>query len=268
MGVTNSQRQYVRALQQRKWRRKYGTFVVEGLTNIKELLNSPLKVIDLYATDAALSELSPLLERLGLNAHFGVNARTQSHELQMHLVGDKELGRLSSQRSPHGAVAVAEQPIFDPTRLQADRVLYLDGISDPGNVGTLMRSAEWFGFECVLAGEETADFYNPKTVAATRGALFRVAHGKRAQQVLAEAYPQHKIIVADLDGEDLETFEWPSKSILVVGSESLGPSQLLQEAANAKVTIVPSASSASESLNVGVAGSLLMAAAARQSKEG
>ncbi len=179
--------------------------------------------------------------------------------------------RLSQQRSPTGVLAVAKTFDYSLSDLaDARRILYLDDINDPGNAGTLLRSAEWFGLDAVCATPSSVDWYNPKLVAAARGSLFRMPHLTLGLAALLSALPEHQLIVADLDGAAARTFEWPSQGVLLIGSESHGPGQDAEQAlerpkSSAIRVTIEGSGRATESLNAGVAGSVLMAVwAARQ----
>ncbi len=253
MSISNAQRQRVRGLQQRKWRRKYSTFVVEGIVNVQEVLDSPLEVQEVYATPEAKGALAEQLDALA-------SSRAQNSAAQVFEVSPKELGRLSTQVNPHGALAVVAIPKYALADfLSIPKLLYLDGVSDPGNVGTLLRTADWFGVGGVLANEGTADWYNPKTVAASRGSLFRLPHLNASPAVLAEAAPKHPILVADLQGVESANLDWPTTGILAIGNESHGASEELLGVSTTRVCISRAPGSKAESLNAGVAGAILLA---------
>lgn len=243
MAVTSAQRRYVRELHRAKGRRKYSAYLAEGLVNVGEALASPSVVREVYGTAEALVTLAP---RLGY---------TPTVE-----VGPAELTRLSTQRTPHGAVAVLASPEHDLDAVTAtDRLLHLDGVSDPGNVGTLIRTAEWFGCGAVTAGQGTAHWYNPKVVAAARGSLFRMAHRSLGEAELAELATRRGLIVADLSGDDARNFAWPTAGVLCVGSESHGPSQSVLRLSPKRVTLRRAPGAHAESLNAAVAGGILLA---------
>lgn len=253
MAITNTQRQRVRSLQQRKWRRKYNAFVVEGLVNVNEVLTSPLTVEELYHTPEVTNQLQAL---------------DSLNPGQLYAVSAKELDRLSGQRSPHGVLAVVTIPDYASSDLGTfNRIVYLDAVADPGNVGTLVRTAEWFGIDAIVSGPGSVEWYNPKVVAAARGSLFRMPHYTLDIGELARLTSSSDWVIADLDGTASSTFAWPTEGILVVGSESQGPVQsraFLQQQgavglAPKLVTIGRADGSKTESLNAGVAGSILLA---------
>lgn len=254
MAMTNAQRQFIRELNRTKGRRKYSAFVVEGLVNVAELLSSRAEVDLLLGTEQGLGAL-----RQNLPADASVPRAVEE-------VGAKELSRVSGQVTPSGVLAVAKTFDYPLSHLAAlPRVLYFDGVNDPGNAGTLLRSAEWFGVDAVLASPGSVDWYNPKVVAAARGSLFRLPHLTVALPDLLHAIERPELVVADLDGHPSHCFAWPASGILLIGSESHGPGAearelLSQELPNVRRVTIRGAGRATESLNAGVAGSILMAA--------
>ncbi len=249
MSISNTQRQRVRGLQQRKFRRKYTAFLVEGRVNVLEVLSSPLEVSELYG-------FQEVLESFRQNPSFCKSLK----RVETFEVGKADLERLSTQKSPDGVLAVVKIPTYNWDSFKNSRkILLLDGVADPGNVGTLIRTAEWFGVEGILALPGSVEWYNPKVVAAARGSLFRMPHLNVSIEDLSSEFPEHEIVVADLKGESFQTFSWPSHAILAVGSESHGPSEALMQLSPKPITIPRTKGKLTESLNAGVAGSILLA---------
>lgn len=227
----------------------YKAFLVEGLVNVAEALASAVDIEAVYATPSG---------RDALRQNGGAVAG-RLDALAVHEVGETELARLSTQQQPHGAVAVLPALDYANHDFGAhDRLLYLDGLADPGNAGTLLRTAEWFGVGAALAAEGTVEWTNPKVVAAARGSLFRLPVGTVAAADLAARFPRHRVMVADLAGERYDRFAWPPRAILVLGSESHGPSAELKARATA-ISIPSHGAAPTESLNVAVAGGILLA---------
>ena len=251
MAMTKARGQYVRELRHRKARRKYGAFVAEGIVNVGELLGSAAVVELLAGTPEGLDALRQ-------------NAPHVTFPAETHEVGPAAMERLSTQVRPSGVLAVAETFGYGPESLaNAARVLYLDGVNDPGNAGTLLRTAEWFGLDAVVASPGSVDFYNSKVVAAARGSLFRVPHGELALADLIAERREPNLLVADLDGVAPRDLDWPEEGVLLVGSESHGPSEaahsLVRGGSGRRLTI-PGGGKATESLNAAIAGAILMAA--------
>ncbi len=228
----------------------YKAFLVEGIVNVSEALASGWSAEGVYATEAAVFALR----------QNGPPVAGALDRQPVFIIEDKELGRLSTQRQPHGVVAVFGEPSADGYDFaQHARLLYLDGVADPGNAGTLLRTAEWFGVEAVLAAPGSVEWYNPKVVAAARGSLFRLRLGVVAATDLREHLPEHVVLLSDLAGESYDSVVWPERGVLVLGSESHGPSAGVRAVASIVVTIPSRDSVPTESLNVAVAGGILLA---------
>ncbi|MDD7592881.1 MAG: RNA methyltransferase [Peptoniphilaceae bacterium] len=175
--------------------------------------------------------------------------------------------RLASSQTPDGILAVATLPARDPVpRRLKGRVLILDHLQDPGNVGTLLRSAEAFGFKSVL-GFESADFYAPKTLRSAMGSTFRLDL-YAAHQASVDAWHEAMGLFwwgADLKGFDVRRVTWPEEFALVIGNEGRGLSPAVIARLHETVTIPMQKV---ESLNAAVSGSLLMGLAALERHSG
>lgn len=237
----------VRDLRTPKVRRERGRFVFEGATLLAEARRSGLAVEELYGTDAALAE------------HAGLVAEFEAAGIPVFTVPERTLARLSDVETPPGLIAVALQPQSDVASILAHPgpVLLLAGISDPGNAGTLLRSAEAFGAAGVLFGRGGADPFAPKVVRAAMGSLFRLpVAAVTADEVLAAAAAASRpVIAATLEGEPLAGALLPSQAVFAVGNERHGVGAFLSRWDRA-VRIEQARST--ESLNAAVAGSILL----------
>ncbi len=229
--VTKNQIKFVKSLHQKKYRQSSGLFIVEGLKPVEELLASAFKVNELYA----LKEHLPLFPE-------AIEASRADME------------RMSALKSTPGVLAVAEIPEQHHKIEDVGPMIALDGISDPGNLGTLIRTADWFGFEHIVCSEDTVDTFNPKTVQAAMGSLFRV-------QVMRCDLPSYleelgrPIIGLDMAGNNLYTHR-AENGIYILGKESTGLSPAVRSQLSETLNI-PGKGGA-ESLNVSIAGALLM----------
>lgn len=201
----------VKSLQQRKYRRKYGQYVVEGVKLVGELMaHAPADILTVYATDAWLTAHPEASAMLGT---------------RLVSVSDKSLGRMSGLRTPNQVLAVAtirESNIL-PERLQQGLSLYLDGIQDPGNFGTILRTADWFGLPYVFASPDSANLHTPKVIQATMGAFLRVpVVSIELPDLLGQAPGHYPVYGALLDGEDVRTHSKRHPALLVIGNESQG----------------------------------------------
>ncbi|MGB5377923.1 TrmH family RNA methyltransferase, partial [Muriicola sp.] len=150
--VVKSQIKFIKSLQQKKYRILNGMFVVEGVKMVNELLQTTLKLQSLYTTTP---ELLP------------------SKGIDYQIISEKELVKISSLKSPNKTLAVFHIP--DPVLLNfTDWILVLDGVKDPGNLGTIIRLCDWFGIKHLACSTDTVDCFNPKVLQATMGSIARV----------------------------------------------------------------------------------------------
>ena len=241
-----------RSLLGRKGRREERAFLVEGFRAVGDMLAAGARPEVIFFLDGAE-------ERAWASMHLGV---------PMHPVSTDVLASLSDVPHPQGVVAVvpidslASRPRHDVW--QEALILIADGISDPGNLGTLVRSAAGAGVTRILLSPRTVDPFNPKCVRAAMGAHFLVSlHTTTFGQIAQAVEPLPVVAVADAAGESTyDTVDWTRPAAIVVGSEAFGPSPEIMALATAYVRI-PLVRGL-ESLNAGVAGSLLVLEAARQ----
>jgi len=232
-------------LELRKYRLQHNAFVAEGPKLVGELLlySTPLYVA---ATKEWLAQNSCLLK-----------AGTEVDE-----VSKEELERASLLRTPQSVLAVMPIPArtFDASALSHQLVIALDSVQDPGNMGTILRIADWFGIHKVLCSEGTADVYNPKCVQSCMGALARVeVHYCQLPDVLSQV--QLPIYGTFLDGTDIYREELTQEGIIVMGNEGNGISEAVAKLVNRRLYIpnYPKGSLTTESLNVAVATGIVCA---------
>ncbi|HEY5350471.1 MAG TPA: RNA methyltransferase [Candidatus Lustribacter sp.] len=237
----------VRELRTARGRRERGRFVFEGPTLLDEAQRSGVAIEELYGTAAALTAHAPLVAAL------------EDAGTPVFMLPERTLARLSDVETPSGLVAVGVQPSSDLATILArpGPVLLLAGLSDPGNAGTLLRSAEAFGAAGVLFGRGGVDPFAPKVVRAAMGSLFRlpVAAVGPAELLEAAAAAGRTIVAATLDGEPLAAAELPLRAILAVGNERRGVGGFL--ACWDRAIRIEQAGT-TESLNAAVAGSILL----------
>ena len=239
--LTKNTIKQIASLRQQKFRKELGLFVVEGRKMTEELLRSSFEMVGLYATEAFLTDYPAFDE-----------AETVS-EVQMQ--------QMSGQDTPPGILAVVRIPKQDEIKVSSQIVLALDGIANPGNMGTLIRTAEWFGIHDVVCSSDCVELWNPKVVQATMGSLFRVKVWKTELPVfLQKAKNEGKAIYgALLEGENLFEMKGKPEGIIVIGSESHGIRKEVLPCITHPITIPRVGGSATESLNAAVAGAILMA---------
>ena len=166
-----------------------------------------------------------------------------------------ELQRISTLKKPYDALAVFPKPAWKPDYRQS--FLYLDHINDPGNLGTVIRTADWFGVRQIVCSPGSADVFNPKTVQATMGAL---ANLKVFYIEPADFFPRINLPVfaAGMQGENTFNIPWPHRAVLVLGNEAHGISPELIPYTNRQITIPHDPAKKSESLNVAIAAAVIL----------
>lgn len=232
--LTRNQIKFIQSLKQKKNRQEHAVFVVEGEKVVQEFIDSSWDVSEVYATADWEGEVSCVR------------------------VSPKELERISFLKTPNKVLALVKMPEVQHESAD-DFVLVLDGVKDPGNLGTIIRLADWFGVSQLYCSKETVDCYNPKVVQATMGSLSRVQLVYADLEKVLMQYSSHQRIAAVMDGESI--FEWrkTSKQLLVLGSESHGVSDAIQQLCDKRMTIPKAEHSKAESLNVANACAIALA---------
>lgn len=247
--VTKAQIQLVRSLADKQARRESGLFVVEGAKMVREALESDFCVERIYVGQAAASAFDGEL-RSGV----------------AEAVTDKELERLSHLRTPSQVVALVRMPEEGGAagrQFGEQLALCLDNVQDPGNLGTILRVADWFGIGEVLCSPDSADCYNPKVVQATMGAIFRVRvrYAPVVEALTDAARRGVPVYGTFLEGEDIYRAELESKGVIVMGNEGRGISAATAACVTRKLFVppFPAERHGSESLNVAVATAVVCA---------
>ncbi len=240
--ISKSWQTRLRALQQKKYRQQEGLFFVEGAKNVLELLDSDFEVEALFATESFRKENEP---RLALQP-----VRTED-------ATPDELARAGTFATNNAALAVAKTKNWpELVAGPGEWVLVLDDLRDPGNLGTILRVADWYGLTKVVCSETTADFYNPKVLAASMGSFTRV---KAWYGALDEYFRRHAdlpVFGTFLDGQNLHDVRFPASGYLVVGNEAHGIGDTVAPFISKKITI-PRFGGA-ESLNAGIATAVVL----------
>lgn len=241
--ITKAEIRLIRSLDDKRARTDEGLFVAEGEKWIAELCASPLRVRRIYA----------------LPGHFADDPRTT-------VVSPAEMKRISCLKTPNNSLALVELPrrTFDPAALRGRLTLALDEVRNPGNLGTIIRLADWFGIERILCSAGSADCFNPKVVQASMGALLRVeVHYVDLPAVLAAARRDGVAVYGTfLEGDDLyRTGFAPEEGIIVLGNEGSGIRPETEAHVSHKLFIppYPAGRAGSESLNVAMAAGIICA---------
>jgi TrmH family RNA methyltransferase len=252
--VQNERVKYVRSLARRRTRQREGRFVVEGTRLVEEMIGAGLVPALVFYTDDWVA---------------GADARLLLSELVMAgdgawSVSEAIFAACSDVQSPQGVLAVV--PCVQ-LQEQSGLVLILDKLRDPGNLGTVLRSAEAAGVGKVLLAPGSVDLYNPKVVRGAMGAHFRLPATHMEWPAIAEQVSGRMLWLADAAGETTyDAVDWTIPSALVVGGEATGPGREASDLANGRVCI-PMAGGA-ESLNAAMAATVILFESARQRQAG
>lgn len=225
----------IQSLDKKKFRQKYNLFLVEGNKIIKELKNSPFKVKEVFSI--APSELD-----LG--------------NVPIHQITEAELKKISHLQHPKNSVAVCE--LRENTPIETPIQLVLDNIQDPGNLGTIIRLADWFGIEQIICSPETADFYNPKVIQATMGSFTRVNIVYQDISGIL-SHNQRPTFGTDMVGENLYQMDFPQEFYLILGNEGNGIRPEIKQLVHQNITIPRFGKlQSTESLNVSMAAGIIL----------
>lgn len=252
--LSNRRRKTIASLDRRRYRRRHNQTIIEGRRALDAAIQASAPIVDCVITEDARTdpEIVTLLDRLSA---------------PVYVTDADTLADLTDVDTPQGLVAVVERRLVEPTSL-AERVdegttlLFLDGVQDPGNVGTLLRTAAWFGASAVAAGPGTAGLYGPKVMRAAAGGHWNLrltrteSPGPFLDQLRTAGCGLYG---ADLQGVPVSTWTPKRPSVLTLGSEAHGLSPAVLDRLDSPVAIpgMPH-QSAAESLNVAVAGGILI----------
>jgi RNA methyltransferase, TrmH family len=231
---------FIKSLHQKKYRSESGKFFVEGEKSVLEVLNSDFSVDLLFMTES-----------------FGQKHSRELHSFRGELiqVTQNQLEQLGQYQSNDSALAVVKMKENNSFEAENEElILALDDVRDPGNLGTIIRVADWYGIKKLVFSPQTAEFYNPKVIQATMGSFTRVQF---FYEDLSSVIERWKLPVygAFLDGENIHQMKKPKSGVLVMGNEAKGISPEIEKKVTQKVTI-PGFGNA-ESLNVAIATAIL-----------
>ena len=224
------------SLDKKKFRQKYNLFLVEGNKIIAELKKSDYKIKEIFSIHP--EELKSL-------------------KAETHLISERDLKKISFLQSPKDSVAVVEVPEFKFLENQNIQIV-LDGIQDPGNLGSIIRLCDWFGIEQIVCSEDTVDLYNPKVIQATKGSFARV---NIVYTDLSEFLKKTDAtnIGTDMVGENYYSYDFPQKFNLILGNEGNGMRPEVEKLVSQNITIPRFGKNQStESLNVSMAAGIIL----------
>ncbi len=233
----------VRRLHQKKFRDEDRLFLVEGRKSVEMLMDSAYQVVEFFATDDFIQKFPNM---------------TTTHDFTS--VSMAEMERISTLSTPPEVLAVVRQAVLEPTIEPDEPILMLDRIADPGNLGTMIRTADWFGIRHVVCSPDCVDFYNPKSIQSTMGSFAHVCVHRCELTTFLTKHPGRRVLGTYLEGTSIQSFPFLTNDVMIVGSESHGISEEVSAFVTHRITIPRGVSStpSAESLNAAIAAAIVM----------
>lgn len=253
MAITKNDIKQLQSLRQAKGRKEHGIFAVEGNKLVEELLKTDFRTGNVLATEQWV-ERNPVLAK---------------NITDFEVITSKQMEQISNFVTAPGIFATAAIPSFRITPKDADNelILVLDGINDPGNLGTIIRTADWFGFKKIVISEDTCDPWQPKVIQSTMGSIFRT---QIMETNIADFLKQIKVPVfgALMQGKNLyQTHINGNQGVIIIGSESHGIRENVMPYVSCPITIPKAEGSETESLNASMAAGIIMAEVFRRKQK-
>ena len=246
--ISQRELKYYSSLLIKKFRTEENKFVVEGSKIVEEGLASNFNCEVVFATPSFIDSFPEVINTI------------QNKVRKFVQLKSIEFQKISDTRSPQGIAAVFSKPISrkELNDVKDKFIVMIDNISDPGNLGTILRTSDWFGIKTVLISNQSVEYLNPKVIRASMGSIFHlnIYENISEEELLKLKQTGYKIFCSDLDGQNIFNFSESSKSIITFSNESSGPSQQINNIADGFITI-PKKGKA-ESLNVSSAAAIIL----------
>lgn len=248
MEFSKNNAKFIRSLQIKKFRDKFNKFIAEGDKICLEMLkNSSLVIEGIFA----LVEWAEAHQNILKKQSVGVSILTPA-----------EMKQLSALRTPANVLIVAQKPALDAKKILLNKewTLYLDGIQDPGNLGTILRIADWFGLDAVFCSSDSADVYNNKVIQSSMGAFLRVPVIKKdLKDIQTESSTAFPVYGADMKGRNILEMDHLAPGMVVIGNEGSGIRPEIEQLISSYIHIPKGKAGGAESLNAGVACGIICA---------
>lgn len=233
MTISNYDLKKFSSLNRKIKRKEHQLFVVEGEKICKELLKNDF-------------EFESIITTKDLQDEFPLST----------VCSEKEIARISNLKSPSNVIAICKIPKYKINRKDKKPLIFLDNVNDPGNLGTIVRTLDWFGYKQLFCSKNSVDCFNSKSVMASMGSIFRVNCHYIDFEEFQQIFPQHVTFGSSLTGENIGSVKLEPNSIIVIGNESNGVSKDIKE--KLKNTIRIPGNGKAESLNVSVATGIIL----------
>ena len=234
---------FIQSLQHKKFRLKYDKFIVEGLKISKELIGERADIVEeVYVSNPD---------------YLSILRNVTKPEL-LREITPTEMHHISQMTTPPGVLTISRTlpEVFLPDSLEGKKIFYLDSIRDPGNLGTILRIADWFGLDFVICSPDCVDIYNHKVLQSSMGSALRVPTCEMSKDELLMRI-NDQLYICDTGGTSIYQLSPPPSGIIVLGNESLGVSDELMHKVKTKIAIPGDRSRGAESLNVASAAAII-----------
>lgn len=245
MALTKAQVKFLQSLKLKKYRQRYNKFAVEGEKIALELLASAADEVEVvYALPGWIQAHQEILEK---------------SKRPVEAIGEDDLHKISSFQTPNSVYLLTGMSPRTPRQevVQAGLSLFLDGIQDPGNLGTILRIADWFGLAAVFCAPHCVEWANPKVIQSSMGSFFRVPLEYLPFEELLHRYPGLPVWGTSMEGESVYQAPIASSALIVIGSESHGVSESATAGIHSWIGIPRQPDSGAESLNAAVAAGII-----------
>jgi TrmH family RNA methyltransferase len=248
--ITQKQLKYYASLLNKKFRQQENKFIVEGERTVAEGINSKFKCDAILISNNFFERKKDFIESL----------KTAQDKIQ--ILKSAEFKKISDTKTPQGIAGVFQNTYLNLehfTNNDEKLIMMLDNISDPGNLGTIIRTCDWFGVKNIILNRESAEWTNPKVLRSTMGSIFHVNifQMKNYTEIESLKAKGYELICADISGENIFNYKLKKKQVIIFSSEAHGPSEEIIRLVDKKITI-PKIGNA-ESLNVASASAVILA---------
>lgn len=242
--ITKNDIKFIQSLKQTKYRKENKMFLVEGNKLVDELISSDFKTENILVTEAWMEKFPEMKDRLPY----------------YDLISSKQMEQVSSMVTAPGIIATAHTPSYtiEPEETDKEFIIALDGINDPGNLGTIIRTADWFGIDKIVCSNDCADAWQSKTIQSTMGSIFRI----KVMETNLEDFLKRTnspVYGALMEGENIFTKKIEKKNgVIIIGSESHGIRKEILPLVTSPIHIPRAEGSKTESLNASVAAAIII----------
>lgn len=247
--ISKNELKFYSSLLIKKYRKQENKFIAEGIKSVLDGLNSSYKIDHVFTTPLFIEQNQEIIS--------AINKKS----VKLITVKSNDFQKISDTKSPQGIAAVFDKryPKRILSELKDRFIVLIDNISDPGNLGTILRTCDWFGIYNILISSNSVEYLNPKVLRSAMGSIFHlnIYDGITEKEILELKSNGYKLITSDLKGKNVFSFSFFDKQILSFSNESIGPSDKIKMLADSSITIPGSGKA--ESLNVSSAAAIILA---------